>query len=164
MTASTQPRIDVGLVLELGSHTFERDEIIEFARQFDPQPFHLSDEGARNSHFGKLCASGWQTLSVWMRLNILNGRNELERATGLSWGPEVMGPSPGVRNIRWLLPVFVGDTVSYRSTFTGTKPSKREGWSVMMNHVEGFNQRGDKVVQMDGSVMVRVKQFEANGS
>ena len=53
--------------LDLGTHVFTRDSIIHFASHYDPQRFHLSDEGARETHFGKLCASGWHTGAVWMR-------------------------------------------------------------------------------------------------
>ncbi|MEL6966811.1 MAG: hypothetical protein AAGM04_05460, partial [Pseudomonadota bacterium] len=60
-TRSFFDRVEPGLVQELGSHTFEHDEIIRFATKFDPQAFHLSEEGAAASHFGRLCASGWHT-------------------------------------------------------------------------------------------------------
>ena len=89
--------LEEGMTLELGSHTFEPDEIIRFAEKFDPQPFHLSEEGAARSNFGRLCASGWHTCSIWMRLNVSHGRDEFLRLTGYEGPPPVFGPSPGLR-------------------------------------------------------------------
>ena len=157
MSRSFYDSVTVGMIQELGSHTFERNEIIEFASEFDPQRFHLSDEGAADSHFGKLCASGWHTCSVWMRLNVANGRNEFIRATGYE-GPEpVFGPSPGLRNVKWTHPVYVGDTITYSSTVTAKrKTPKRPGWGMIMNHSTGVNQDGVQVMQMDGAVTLRV--------
>ncbi len=145
-----------GMVQELGSYTFERDEIIEFASQFDPQPFHLSEEAAANSNFGALCASGWHTVSVWMRMNVMNGRTELVRLTGNTDINSHFGPSPGVRNLKWLWPVYVGDTITFRSTLTGKRSSpSRSGWGMVMSHSEGFNQNGKLVISMDGAVTIR---------
>ena len=107
-------RIEPGMVSELGSHTFTRQAILDFAKAYDPQRFHLDEDAAKASIFGALCASGWHTASVWMRLNILNGRAELQRLTGLETLP-VFGPSPGIRDLRWLRPVYVGETVHYRT-------------------------------------------------
>ncbi|MEO0545542.1 MAG: MaoC family dehydratase [Pseudomonadota bacterium] len=150
--------LEPGLVQNLGSHTFGREEIIEFARKFDPQPFHLSDEGAKKSHFGALCASGWHTLSVWMRLNIDNGRKELERLCGQPIPADTFGPSPGVRNLKWSSPVYVGDTITYTSTLTGKRKNpKRPGWGMMMSHSQGINQNGIVVCAMDGAVTIRTQ-------
>ena len=68
-----------GMRVETGSHLFVRDEIVTFAGQYDPQPFHLSEEGAAASYFGRLAASGWHTAGVWMRLMIrARGRAQAE--------------------------------------------------------------------------------------
>jgi len=148
---------EIGMVQELGSHTFQSEEIIEFATEFDPQPFHLTEEGAAKSHFGRLCASGWHTGSIWMQLNVANGRDEFIRLTGYK-GPEpVFGPSPGLRNIKWTFPVYVGDTITYTSTISGKRTNpRREGWGILMNHSVGINQDGKQVMQMDGAVTLRV--------
>jgi len=144
------------MIQQLGSHTFEKDEIIEFASQFDPQRFHLSQEEAEQSNFGALCASGWHTASIWMRLNIQNGSGELARLVGNLDIRPVFGPSPGVRNLRWLRPVYVGDTITYRSTLTGKRKSpKRKGWGLILSHSEGFNQNGKPVISMDGAVTIK---------
>lgn len=142
-----------GMTQHLGSHTFSRDEIIEFASQFDPQPFHLSEDAAAKSHFGALCASGWHTISVWMSLNVAHGRQQLIALTGYEGPDPMMGPSPGVRNIRWSRPVYVGDTITYSSTITGKKPSTgRPGWATVLSRSEGVNQDGQTVLTMDGAV------------
>ncbi|MEE9313220.1 MAG: MaoC family dehydratase [Rhizobiaceae bacterium] len=149
--------LESDMKIELGSHTFGAEEIILFATKFDPQPFHLSDEGARNSHFGKLCASGWHTASIWMRKNMDNGIDEMIRMTGYEGPAPVLGPSPGIKNIRWQHPVFVGDTIRYSSTLTTKKRHpKRSEWGRVMNQSHGVNQDGKLVFSMDGSVTMRV--------
>ncbi len=64
--------IAIGETIELGTHTFKANDIIRFAEKYDPQPFHLSEEGAAKTHFGQLCASGWHTASVFMKLLVAN--------------------------------------------------------------------------------------------
>ena len=149
--------LEPGMRMELGSHTFTADEIIAYATKFDPQRFHMSEEGAKGTLFGGLCASGWHTASVWMRMNVENGRSQILELTGYE-GPEpVFGPSPGVRNIKWILPVFVGDTITFRATLTDKRSNpKRPGWGMVMNHSEGFNQHGKLVISLDGAVTLRV--------
>ena len=73
--------ISVGDRMELGTHTFTAEDIKTFAAQYDPQAFHMDEAAAAKSHFGALCASGWHTIAVWMRLRVLYGRREdAERA------------------------------------------------------------------------------------
>ncbi|MEJ1160772.1 MaoC family dehydratase [Prosthecomicrobium sp. N25] len=148
--------LEVGETCEMGSHTFEADEIVAYARQFDPQPFHLSDEGARNSLFGRLAASGWQTASVWMKLYV--AANDRAAAALSARGEAVpeWGPSPGFEDMRWLKPVYAGDTLTYRSTVTGKRLSaSRPGWGLLTQHHEAFNQAGEKVFEYTGNVFVR---------
>ncbi|MEM9734936.1 MAG: MaoC/PaaZ C-terminal domain-containing protein [Pseudomonadota bacterium] len=148
-------RLQTGIALDLGAHTFEREPIIDFAKQFDPQRFHLSDEGAAGSHFDRLCASGWHTSSQWMRQNVEHSYQRLVDAVGYDGPPVAFGPSPGFRNLRWYLPVYAGDTVHYRTTLTGKRAlAHRPGWGLLMNRAEGFNQDGERVVSMDGAVTV----------
>src|SRR5262249_60521671 len=94
-----------------------------FAARFDPQPFHLDETAAARSHFGRLCASGWHTACVWMRLMIDYRRREDEarRARGEAVAP--LGPSPGFRDLEWLQPVFVGDTLSDRPPGARKRPT-----------------------------------------
>ena len=149
-----QPR----LRFDVGAHTFTADEIIEFAREFDPQAFHLSEEGAAASHFGRLCASGWHTISVWMRLNVDNAGKAIVKATGYKGTPQPLGPSPGVRDIKWTLPVYVGDTIHYSTEVLDKRPStNRPGWSIVSFTSEGHNQDGAKVLSMVGAMNMRME-------
>ena len=99
--------IEIGARRELGMHTFTQDEIITFARKYDPQIFHVDPEGAKHSMFGGIIASGWHTAAVWMRLMVdardKGGANPLNRG----------GVSPGFEDMRWQKPVRPGMTLSY---------------------------------------------------
>ena len=135
----------VGQVRELGHITPTREEVIAFATQFDPQPFHLDDEAAKASVFGALSASGWHTCAMAMRLMV----------TGFLHETSSLG-SPGLENIKWLKPVFPGDTLRLQSTVLETKPmSKRHDVGMTRNLWEMFNQHGDKVLHMEGWGMFR---------
>jgi len=130
----------VGQVRDLGSITPTREEIIAFATQFDPQPFHLDDAAAKVSVFGALSASGWHTCSMAMRLMVTNFLHETS-----SLG------SPGLENIKWMKPVYPGDTLRLQSTMVETKPmSKRPDVGMTRSIWEMFNQHGDKVLHMEG--------------
>lgn len=103
-----------GQVLELGSVAVTEAEIVEFARRYDPQPFHLDPEAAKESVFGGLIASGWHTGAMWMRLYV-----DSMLGVASSQG------SPGVEELRWLAPVRPGDTLHGRLTVLETTPSER---------------------------------------
>ena len=134
-----------GQVRDLGSITPTREEIIAFASQFDPQPFHLDEEAAKASVFGGLCASGWHTCSLAMRLMVTNF---LHQTTSLG--------SPGLDGVKWPRPVFPGDTLRLQHTVLETKPmSKRPDVGMVHTVWEMFNQNGDKVLHLDGWNMFR---------
>src|SRR5919112_1305189 len=103
-----------GEVIELGSHDVSEEEIVGFARQWDPQPFHVDPEAARESVFGGLIASGWHTGAMWMRLYV-----------GAMLDTAASQGSPGVEELRWLAPVRPGDTLSGRLTVLDVSPSER---------------------------------------
>ncbi|MCQ8781015.1 MaoC family dehydratase [Mangrovibrevibacter kandeliae] len=147
----------VGERFELGAHHFTAEDIKRFAAKFDPQPFHLDEAAAERSLFGGLCASGWHTASVYMRLNA-ELRAALARRHVEAGNPEPnFGPSPGIRNLRWLKPVFAGDTVTFRQTVTAKRVSNsRPGWGIAETHSEGVNQDGTTVFELDGSFFVPV--------
>ena len=143
----------IGETDELGSYAFTPGEIIGFARQFDPQRFHVDAEAAKDSLFGALCASGWHTASVWMKQMV--GHRDRIRAYALAHGqrPARLGPSPGFSNLKWLKPVYAGDTVTYRSTVTAKRASaSRPGWGLVFHHNTGTNQHGEEVFAFDGMV------------
>jgi acyl dehydratase len=105
--------LEAGQVVELGSRTVTADEIIDFAREFDPQPFHLDPEAARESVFGGLIASGWHTGAMWMRLYVDS-----------MLGNSAARGSPGIEELRWLAPVRPGDTLAGWLTVLETTPSE----------------------------------------
>ena len=153
--------IRVGEVSDLGRHTFTAEDIKAFAARFDPQPFHLDEAAAARSHFGRLCASGWHTACVWMRLMIAYRRREDEelRARGEAVGR--LGPSPGFRDLEWLKPVYVGDTVSYGTEVVEMRPlASRPGWGMIFVRNTGVNQRGEPVISFISSAFVERRERE----
>ena len=127
-----------GEVFELGERTLSREEIIAFASEYDPQPFHVDEVAAEGSAFGGLIASGWHTGSVFMRLY----------ADALLSRAAAMG-SPGVEELRWLKPVRPGDTLTARVTVLGTTPSARNPKRGTVHlFAEVDNQRGETVMTM----------------
>ncbi|MEY2790337.1 MAG: MaoC family dehydratase [Betaproteobacteria bacterium] len=137
--------LQVGQVRQLGQIKPTREDIIAFAKQFDPQPFHLDDEAAKASVFGALCASGWHTCALAMRLMV----------TEFLCHTSSMG-SPGLENIKWLKPVFPDDELRLQTTVLETKPmGKRPDIGMTRNLWEMFNQHGDKVLHMEGWGMFR---------
>lgn len=144
--------LEVGATEILGEHSFTADEIVGFARQFDPQPFHLDDDAARASHFGRLAASGWQTAAIWMRLLVQARRKAIECARDAREAVPRFGPSPGFTNLRWLKPVLVGDTIRFATTVVDKRlSSSRPGWGISFSHNTGWNGRGEKVFAFDGT-------------
>ena len=147
--------LEAGRVTELGSFTFTAENIKEFAAKYDPQPFHLDEEAAKSSIFGALCASGWQTASIYTGFNI---RASLAReAEARARGEEIArwGPSPGFKDLKWPKPVFAGDTVTYRQTIAeltnfGNRPER----GLLVTLGEGVNQAGELVYQVTGQILV----------
>ena len=145
----------VGHRRELGTFTFTAENIKTFAREFDPQPFHLDEEAGRNSIFGGLAASGWHVSSVCMKLIVAEGvraRQEVE-ARGEEFGTG--GPSPGFRDLRWLKPVLAGDTLTYSSEIISARATaSRPGWGIVQSKNVAVNQRGEEVYSFLGSVFL----------
>ncbi|HEX2216411.1 MAG TPA: MaoC/PaaZ C-terminal domain-containing protein, partial [Xanthobacteraceae bacterium] len=105
--------IEIGRRTEIGRHTFTADEIKAFATRYDPQPFHLDEEAAARSHFGRLCASGWHTAAMCMRFLVENRRRIVAELQARGEPIGKWGPSPGFRDLKWLKPVYVDDTITY---------------------------------------------------
>ncbi|MDF1732527.1 MAG: MaoC family dehydratase [Minwuia sp.] len=142
--------IEVGQVSETDSYTMTKQEIIEFATEFDPQPFHMDEEAAKQSVFRGLCASGWHTAGILMRLQVLSRGGD----DGGSMG------SPGFDDLRWLKPVRPGDTLRVRSTCVEKTPSRSRpdrGSAVFLAEV--INQK-DEVV-MDARLIGIIRKREA---
>jgi acyl dehydratase len=139
--------IVVGERAELGSHTFTADDIKRFARRFDPQPFHVDEAAAARSHFGALVASGWHTASTWMRLMVEYQRREDDARRARGEPVAGLGPSPGFRDLKWLKPVYAGDTVTYATEVIETRTSNsRPQWGLMSIRNSGVNQKGEPVI------------------
>ena len=146
---------------ELGSYVFTEESIIAFARQFDPQRFHLDAEAAKDSVFGGLCASGWQTAATWMKLNIAASAIEVRKAKAQGRTLPEIGPSPGIRNLRWFKPVYAGDEISYSRTVRGTRPlNSRPGWSILELTAEARNTSGELVMSFDSAALVRLPETD----
>jgi acyl dehydratase len=130
-----------GQVIELGTiPPLTEDDIIAFARQWDPQPFHIDPEAAKQSIYGGLIASGWQTALLTMRLMVDNLINHMDGQG-----------SPGVENIRFRKPVRAGDRLSARYTVLAAEPSaKRPTLGKLLGRTELVDEDGDVAYQMDG--------------
>lgn len=107
--------IEVGRETYFGSYHVTREEVLDFARKYDPQPFHLSDEAAAETHFGRLAASGWHTCAMTMA-TIVQSFSKGRQQAGLG--------SPGVDELRWLKPVYPGDTLHVRGKIVEKTPSR----------------------------------------
>ncbi len=137
--------MELGVSDTFGAYEVTKEEIIDFASKYDPQPFHLDEEVAKQSVFGALCASGWHTCAMSMRMLV---DNMMER------GFAGMG-SPGVDNIKWKQPVFPGDILSVTGAVTEKRDSKsRPNLGLAKSQYEVFNQKGELVMQMQTNVMV----------
>ncbi len=97
-----------------GRYEVTREEVVEFATKYDPQPFHLSDEAAAKTHFGKLAASGWHTTAMMMRM-LVDNMSAIQQA-GLG--------SPGLDELRWLTPVYPGDILRVETEVLDKRPSR----------------------------------------
>jgi acyl dehydratase len=127
-----------GDVIELGSVEVTRDEIVEFASRYDPQPFHLDEDAASRSPFGGLVASGWHTAAMFMRLFV----------EGILRDSVSLG-SPGVEELRWLHPVRPGDVLTGRVRVLETRPSARNaGRGTVITESEALNQHGEVVMRI----------------
>ena len=144
--------ITVGETVDLGAHRFTAEEIVRFAERYDPQIFHLDEEKAKSSVLGGLCASGWHTAAACMRLNVETRYRRVREWVEAGNPAPRIGPSPGVKNIRWLKPVYAGDTIRFSQTVTAKRASAtRAGWGVLEFVTEGVNEAGETVFSFEGA-------------
>ena len=135
----------VGMAVEIAGPTLTRESILEYARRYDPQPVHTDEAAAKQSIYGGLIASGWQTVSLVMRM--ICDAYLLEAAS--------LG-SPGVNEVRWLKPVRPGDTVKLRMTVLEARPSaSKPDRGTVLHRWEVFNQKDELVLKMEGYGMFR---------
>ena len=143
--------LEVGAETEFGSYAVTREEVLEFARKYDPQPFHLSDEGAANTHFGRLCASGWHTAAMTMA--VIARKVVGEEQAGLG--------SPGIDELRWLKPVYPGDTLRVRGKIIDKTPSRSTPeLGSFRTETTVTNQDGAPVMRFTSIVLIRRRPTE----
>ncbi|WP_176036801.1 MaoC family dehydratase [Brucella tritici] len=148
---------NLGQNLVIGSYTFTPEEIIDFAKKYDPQPFHLDAEAAKKSVFGGLCASGWHTTAVFMKLNVASIVQATKDALKRGETPPTFGPSPGFENLKWPKPVYAGDTITYKRVVHAIRPlASRPGWSMLTMTTSAHNQNGEEVLSFDNAAMVKL--------
>ena len=130
---------NVGETIELGRHTITQDEIIDFARKYDPQPFHTDTEAAKDSIYGGLIASGWQTCAIAMRVMV---DSYVSKAASMG--------SPGMEEIRWLKPVRANDTLIVSRTVEEARLTSKPDRGLVLSRTDINNQRGEHVLMMRG--------------
>lgn len=144
--------ITVGSSKTFGNYEVTRDEVVKFAAAYDPQPFHLDDEAAAQTHFGRLSASGWHTCSMTMRMMVDDMK--INQQAGLG--------SPGVDHLRWVKPVYPGDTLSCRSEILEKRVSQsRPEMGIFKSKSQTFNQNGELVLEMISNGLIRVRDHSA---
>ena len=137
-----------GAVHDLGSVVVDEQEVVAFARQFDPQPFHLDKERAEKSAFGGLIASGWHTACMAMRLIVERYLSEVS-----SEG------SPGIDELRWLRPVRPGDQLTVRITNLDARRSRsRPERGIVRSQIETLNQEGEVVMHLTSTIYIRCRK------
>ena len=145
--------LTIGERLNLGTKYFGEADIIAFAKDFDPQFFHVDPVAAKASIFGGIIASGWHTAAGWMETMVHNRTAAATNAIGLGKRPARLGPSPGFQNLRWIKPVYAGDTIAYASAIVEKRVSQsRPQWGVVRHYNTGTNQKGEVVFSFYGVV------------
>ncbi|MEM5518544.1 MaoC family dehydratase [Henriciella sp. AS95] len=130
-----------------------REEVIDFASKYDPQPFHLDDDAAKNTFFGRLSASGWHTSAMMMRLMVETMQHG-EPQAGLG--------SPGVEDLKWIKPVYPGDELRLEMEVLSKRRMKsRPDMGLTRSNNRVYNQDGDLVLSMIGYGLIRVKDPDA---
>lgn len=144
--------IEDGSERVFGTYAVTREEVLEFARKYDPQPFHLSDEAAAKTHFGKIAASGWHTAAMTMRVIV----NELTREPQAGLG------SPGVDELRWIKPVYPGDRLTVHGTILDKTPSRsKPHLGTIRTQTSVTNQDGVEVMRYTSIVLMQRRPIEA---
>ena len=142
--------VEIGVVHRFGRYEVTREEVTAFAAKYDPQPFHLSDEAAAATHFGRLSASGWHTCAMAMAMIVANLKEHAQAGLG----------SPGVDELRWLKPVYPGDVLRCESETIEKRVSQsRPEMGITKGRLTGFNQDDVAVMTMisNGLIATRPK-------
>jgi acyl dehydratase len=131
--------VEIGHVMKFGSYAVTREEVVEFAAKYDPQPFHMDDEAAAKTHFGRLSASGWHTTAMVMSMIVANMKANPSAGLG----------SPGIDELRWLRPVYPGDTLRVETEIISKRQSTtKPEMGFLKSHISVYNQDDVKVMSM----------------
>ena len=138
--------LEIGKSAVFGTYDVTREEVLEFAQKYDPQPFHLSDEEAAKTHFGRIAASGWHTAAMVMAVIARRVVNEKQAGLG----------SPGIDELRWKKPVYPGDTLTVSGEILEKTPSRsRPDIGSFRTKTTVTNQNGDEVMTFISIVLIR---------
>ena len=143
-----------GQDIDLGTRTVTEEEIVAFAREYDPQPFHVDRDAAAHSIYGGVIASGWHTCGMMMRM-VVDGL--LNRSASMG--------SPGLDGVRWLAPVRAGDTLNVRYQTVQVKASRsKPDRGVVWSKWVAINQHGQTVCTVEGMGMFGRRPGGENGN
>ena len=141
--------IEVGSEHSFGQYEVTREDVTNFARRFDPQPFHLDDAAAAATHFGRLSASGWHTCAMTMAMLVENMKKHRQAGLG----------SPGVDNLRWIRPVYPGDVLRCETKVVEKRQSQsRPEMGIFKTRIRTFNQNDELVLEMVSNGLIRVRE------
>ena len=145
--------LEPGTTRNFGAYEVTREEVMDFASKYDPQPFHLDDEAAAQTHFGRLSASGWHTCAMTMRMMVENMMNE--KSAGLG--------SPGVDELRWRKPVYPGDTLRCETeVFEKRRSASRPEMGIFKSRIRTYNQNDEIVLEMVSNALIRTRNPEGS--
>lgn len=140
--------VTVGARHAFGRYEVTREEVVDFARKYDPQPFHMSDEAAAQTHFGRLSASGWHTCAMTMAMLVENLTHNRQAGLG----------SPGVDELRWLKPVYPGDVLSVETEVLEKRVSaSRPEMGIYKSRITVLNQHGVAVMSLVSNGLIRTR-------
>lgn len=140
--------LEIGRQERFGSYQVTREEVTEFAARYDPQPFHLSDEAAAETHFGRLSASGWHTCAMTMAMVVEDMAANAHAGLG----------SPGIDELRWRRPVYPGDTLRCETeVLEKTRSRSRPEMGSFRKSMKVLNQHDEVVMTFTSIGLIRVR-------
>nr|WP_298897924.1 MaoC family dehydratase [uncultured Altererythrobacter sp.] len=140
--------LEIGAKQSFGRYEVTREEVLEFANKYDPQAFHLDEDAAAKTHFGRISASGWHTCAMTMAMMVENMKNVKQAGLG----------SPGVDQLMWKKPVYPGDTLRVESEVISKRRSKsRPEMGLFKSRAQIFNQADEVVLEMTSNGLIAVR-------
>ncbi len=140
--------IVIGDTATFGRYEVTREEVLEFAGKYDPQPFHLSDEAAAETHFGKIAASGWHTCAMTMSMIVAHMKEHPQAGLGAA----------GLDELRWLKPVYPGDVLRAETLILDKRASvRRPGIGSLRTQTTTYNQHDEPVLRFISGTLIRCR-------